>query len=82
MDGLSAHADQGELLKWMGGFKRPPRQTYVVHGEPASAEALATAIRAQLKWKVDVAQDGLTISLDGRDTNRATTKLGPPAGRK
>lgn len=65
VDGLSAHADQGELLRWMQGFERPPRQTYVVHGEPGPAQALATAIGEQLGWKVQVAEDGATVVLGG-----------------
>jgi metallo-beta-lactamase family protein len=50
--GLSAHADQGELLAWLQGFEAPPRQTYVVHGEPAAREALAGRIRQELGWEV------------------------------
>ncbi|WP_224242810.1 MBL fold metallo-hydrolase RNA specificity domain-containing protein [Hyalangium gracile] len=63
VDGLSAHADQSALLRWMRGFTRPPRQTYVVHGEPGPAQALAVAIREQLGWKADVAEDGATVEL-------------------
>jgi len=63
VDGLSAHADQAELLRWMQGFARPPRQTYVVHGEPGPAQALAAAIRERLGWKADVAEDGATVDL-------------------
>jgi metallo-beta-lactamase family protein len=48
IDGLSAHADQTGLVRWMCGFTRPPSQTYVVHGEPKSSEALAAAIRSEL----------------------------------
>ena len=63
VDGLSAHADQGELLRWMRGFKKPPKQTYVVHGEPSSSQALAVEIRKQLGWNVEVAEDGKTVAL-------------------
>jgi metallo-beta-lactamase family protein len=35
----------------MGGFKRPPTLTFVVHGEPSSAEALRAKIEARLGWK-------------------------------
>ncbi len=51
---MSAHADAGELLRWLGGFKRPPRLTCVVHGEPAAAAALAGRIRGDLQWPVVV----------------------------
>src|SRR5262249_50905473 len=32
IDGLSAHADRGELLRWFAGFESPPKMTYIVHG--------------------------------------------------
>ncbi len=54
MESLSRHADAGEILRWLGGVRVPPKHTYVVHGEPESSEALAQAIRKQLRWKVSV----------------------------
>ena len=63
LDGLSAHADQEEIFRWLSGFTRPPRQTYLVHGEPEQAEALAQAIQKRLGWNVHVAQDKQTITL-------------------
>jgi metallo-beta-lactamase family protein len=64
LDGLSAHADRDEILRWLGGFARAPRRTWVVHGEPPAARALAAAIQARLGWRVHVAQDGGTVPLD------------------
>jgi metallo-beta-lactamase family protein len=64
LDGLSAHADRDEILRWLGGFERAPRQTWVVHGEPAAARALAGAIETRLRWRVSVAEDGATVRLD------------------
>jgi metallo-beta-lactamase family protein len=63
LDGLSAHADRDEILRWLGGFIRPPRETWVVHGEPPAAQALADAIRTRLGWRVAVAEDGATAAL-------------------
>lgn len=63
IDGLSAHADQGELLRWARGFKKAPRMAYVVHGEPASAATLAQCLRDQLQWPVTVAVDQATVEL-------------------
>ncbi len=48
--GLSAHADQAALLGWLRNFRHPPRRTFVVHGEPAAADALATALRRDFGW--------------------------------
>lgn len=56
--GLSAHADQSEMLRWLGGFQRPPRTTYLVHGEPPAAKALGDLITSRLKWTSRAAQDG------------------------
>jgi metallo-beta-lactamase family protein len=36
-DAYSAHADREEILRWLGGFKRPPGITYVVHGEAGAS---------------------------------------------
>jgi metallo-beta-lactamase family protein len=62
--GLSAHADQDGLLGWLGHFRQPPRQTYVVHGESETSEAFAAAVRHRLKWKnVSVPQYGGSIEV-------------------
>jgi metallo-beta-lactamase family protein len=63
IDGFSAHADRAEILAWLRGFERPPRQTWVVHGEPAAAEALAATLRDELRWKADVAIDDVSVEL-------------------
>ena len=44
---LSAHADKDELLRWVEGFKKPPQQTFVVHGESESANAFAQTLAAR-----------------------------------
>jgi metallo-beta-lactamase family protein len=60
--GLSAHADRSALLAWLGGFSRPPRQTWVVHGEPPASRSLCEAIRAR-GWSAGVPQRGQTVGL-------------------
>jgi metallo-beta-lactamase family protein len=50
LDGFSAHADRPDLLRWLGGFSSAPKRTFIVHGEPASADALAETIRHELGW--------------------------------
>jgi metallo-beta-lactamase family protein len=62
-DALSAHADRDELLRWLGGFERPPSVTYLVHGEPDAANALAATIAHRLGWAVRVARDGEQVRL-------------------
>jgi metallo-beta-lactamase family protein len=52
--GLSAHADYAEIIEWLGGFRRPPRQTFLTHGEPAAADMLRQRIEHKLGWNVEV----------------------------
>jgi metallo-beta-lactamase family protein len=63
INGLSAHADRREILRWMRGFKSPPRQTYVVHAEDHAASALAELVHRELGWPVAVARDGEVVPL-------------------
>lgn len=48
--GLSAHADQADLLNWLRHFEKMPEQIFVVHGELSNSMALVDAIRDQLHW--------------------------------
>lgn len=56
--GLSAHADRDDLLRWLSGFSRPPRRTFVVHGEPAGTRALQEQIQRRLGWEVTAPKFG------------------------
>ena len=60
---LSAHADSNELLRWMGGFRSPPKKTFIVHGEPASSAALRDRIEAELDWECAIPSQGETYVL-------------------
>ena len=51
---LSAHADRGELLRWLSGFSHPPQHVFVVHGEAEASEALRERIQRELDWPVSV----------------------------
>ena len=52
LDDLSAHADAAEIVSWLKGFKAPPKQTFITHGEPAAADAMRQRIERELHWKV------------------------------
>lgn len=59
INGLSAHADHDALLAWLGRFRRPPAQTWVVHGEPLAANSLRDDIERRYGWRAAVATPGL-----------------------
>ena len=54
LDQLSAHAGRSELLRWLSGFTAPPRQTFLVHGEPSGLEGLRAGIASRYHWPVIV----------------------------
>ncbi len=54
IDSMSAHADRQEIMRWLGGFARPPARTFLVHGEPPALQALAERIHAERGWQTYV----------------------------
>ncbi len=50
MHGLSAHADSEGLMRWLRTAARPPKRVFVVHGDPAPAQALAARVTSELGW--------------------------------
>jgi metallo-beta-lactamase family protein len=61
---LSAHADADEIMHWLEGFESPPKQTFIVHGEPDAADALRHRIEEELGWSVIVPEHSETQDLD------------------
>lgn len=61
---LSAHADAGEIIRWLGGFKRAPKRTFIVHGEPSASEALRLRIGRELGWECAVVEMQRAYELD------------------
>jgi metallo-beta-lactamase family protein len=53
ISGFSAHADWKEMMRWMDGFVRPPKQTLLIHGEPSGLEALRGRVAGR-GWPVQV----------------------------
>lgn len=55
ISGFSAHADEEEIVRWLGSFPGRPARTFLVHGEP-SALAAAKARMDRLGWPAHVPQ--------------------------
>jgi metallo-beta-lactamase family protein len=54
LDGLSAHADRGEILQWLRSSGHRPGAVHLVHGEPAGLESFAARIRDELSAHVEI----------------------------
>jgi metallo-beta-lactamase family protein len=61
---FSVHADQPEILGWLKSAPAAPEVVYVVHGDPAAADALRTAIVRELHWNAVVPRYLERVRLD------------------
>jgi metallo-beta-lactamase family protein len=50
IDSMSAHADRGEILRWLGTMPGRPERLCLVHGEPQPMDALKQMIVQRLGW--------------------------------
>jgi metallo-beta-lactamase family protein len=53
IDGLSAHADRGEILSWLSASASRPGRVHLVHGEPDARDALAATLRERMGLDVN-----------------------------
>lgn len=63
LDMLSAHADADEIIRWLRGFSKAPKTTFITHGEPMASEALRIRIQRELGWPCVVAAHGQQVDL-------------------
>ena len=50
LNGISGHADQKGLIRWLSGFKSKPKMVYVVHGESTAMETFQQKINDELNF--------------------------------
>lgn len=56
IDGLSAHADQNELMDWAEGFIEKPKIVFIIHGEEKSASILGQKLQEEMGWRTILPQ--------------------------
>lgn len=64
MDGVSAHADCQDLVRWLESLPDPPRHVFINHGEWESSEALRDHLASRFGWSCTVARHNSTVTLD------------------
>ena len=52
LEGLSAHADQGELLDWLSAIKNVPEKVFLIHGEPTALDAFRVKLKDSYGWNI------------------------------
>lgn len=72
LQGFSGHADKNGLLEWISGFRQPPQQVFLVHGEMGSKEAFAQTIKEELGYEPTVVREVSEFELEsGKIVSRA-----------
>ncbi|MFD2098974.1 MBL fold metallo-hydrolase RNA specificity domain-containing protein [Flagellimonas iocasae] len=56
LESLSAHADQSELLHWMGNIKNIPEKVFLIHGENEALHTFKNKIEEQQGWQCHIPQ--------------------------
>ena len=79
-DAYSAPADRAEILRWLGGFTRPPTMTYIVHGEPPAAAAFSDTIARELRWPAAPRTDSALRCDDGRAFHASASSVALTGG--
>lgn len=54
--GLSAHADQRELINWLNKISNKPEEIFIIHGEKDGAEGLKNKIKEVYNWNCQIPQ--------------------------
>lgn len=63
VEGLSAHADQTELLDWLSKIKKQPQKVFIMHGEKVSAIAFQEKLQQTRSWDSEIPTLFSTIDL-------------------
>lgn len=48
--GISGHADNNGLLKWIGSFEKKPEKVFVIHGEDSVCQVFTDRLRNEMLW--------------------------------
>ncbi|MFZ5999296.1 MAG: MBL fold metallo-hydrolase RNA specificity domain-containing protein [Bacteroidota bacterium] len=54
LSAMSGHADQKEMLDWLGTVSEIPGKVFLVHGENGARDAFRVKIESTLGWQVEV----------------------------
>lgn len=88
LPGISGHADQDGLYRWISAFEKKPDRVFVNHGDDEACEAFTARLRTELQLSADAPYSGTIYDLGKNTYIKATTgiripkKEGVQTGRK
>jgi metallo-beta-lactamase family protein len=63
IEGLSAHGDQNDLLRWLSELKNKPQKVFLVHGENEPSDELRIKIQEKYGFECSVPMMGQEVEL-------------------
>ena len=63
LEGLSAHADQADLLDWLSDLKQQPKKIFLIHGETEQAKAFQQKLKEVKHWDAEIPQLYQTVEI-------------------
>ena len=63
LSGISGHADQAQLMKWIKSYSPAPKRIFVVHGESSVCDMFAEQVKEELGCAIAVPEFGGTWDL-------------------
>ena len=63
VDSMSAHADRGEIVRWLGTLPKPPDRLCLVHGEEGPMDALRALVTDRFGWQPHMPAHGERIDV-------------------
>lgn len=78
INGFSGHAGQEQLLKWLGNFRSPRLQVFLVHGEYTGQQVLAGLIKDRFGWPVHIPDYLEEVTLEAGEVVEARPEVMVP----
>lgn len=76
IEGLSAHADQRELIQWLSSLENKPERIFIVHGEPEGSAALKAKLMEVYAFESTIPQQNDLV-----DMGTATQEADQPSAQ-
>ena len=61
--GISGHADNNGLLKWIGSFEKKPEKVFVIHGEDSVCQVFTDRLRNEMHLDAGAPYSGTVFNL-------------------
>lgn len=82
VEGFSGHADQKDLLNWVGKFEKKPKRIFLVHGEEDASTTLAQLIKNKYQIPITIPNMGYSFEIKNEILKTHTGEILEPIKRK